>query len=82
MSFFKHSGPARSGFAITTSDVTNFEREAQGIYVGGTGNVVIVTPDGVELTFNNAQAGSVIPWAAIRVNATGTTATGLIGGTS
>jgi hypothetical protein len=82
MSFFKHSGPARSGFAITTSDVTNFAREAQGIYVGGTGNVVIVTPDGVELTFNNAQAGSVIPWAAIRVNATGTTATGLIGGTS
>lgn len=50
-----------------------------GVYVGGAGNLKVVTAGGETVTFNNCQAGSIIPWAVARVFSSGTTATGLIG---
>lgn len=75
-------GDAASGydfFAITTSDSSNFAFQVAGIYVGVGGDVVAVTQAGVAVTFKNAVAGSVLPVCAIRVNATSTTATNLVG---
>lgn len=64
--------------AVTPSDTVNFASGAcRGLYVGGAGNVVAIV-GGVAVTFNGALAGTVLPVAATRVNATSTTATGLI----
>lgn len=70
--------PANEGEAITTSDTVSFTNIARGVYVGVTGDVVIVMPSGAVLTFKNASQGTILPVRAMRVNATGTTATNLI----
>lgn len=65
--------------AITPHASTNFANgQARGIYVGVGGDVVLVAADGSIATFKNAPSGSVIPCAAIRVNAVNTTATNLV----
>jgi hypothetical protein len=72
------AAPAVDGFAITPNDVTNFTVTARGIWCGTAGNVVLITPRGSVLTFA-VQAGSFLPFWAVRVNSTSTTATGLVG---
>jgi hypothetical protein len=73
------SDPSPSFFAITPSDTAGFSVMARAVYVGGDGNVAVVAPNGDAVTFVGAKAGSVIPVNAIRVNATSTTATNLVG---
>jgi hypothetical protein len=73
------SAPAQDAYAITTSDSVNFSSPFRSIYVGGSGNIVVVTPSGTAITFNGALAGTVIPVAGLRVNTTSTTATNLVG---
>lgn len=68
---------------ITPSDSTDIPRNAAGefpaaIYVGVTGNISIVGADGQAATFQNVPVGP-LPVRARRINATGTTASGLIG---
>lgn len=75
-----YSGAARDGLAITPDNSANLSKPVRGIYVGVGGDVKIQTPAGTDLTFVGAQAGSVIPWFAKKVYATGTTAANLIGG--
>ncbi len=74
-----YSDPVSNGFAITPSDATNFTRETRGIYVGTTGNVVVVFPDASTVTFNSVPAGAILPVRAIRVNSTNTTASNMVG---
>lgn len=74
-----YSDPVTNGFAITPSDATNFARETRGIYVGTTGNVVVVFPDTTTVTFSSVPAGAILPVRAIRVNSTNTTASNLVG---
>ena len=73
------TSPAGAAFAITPSDTVDFTRPARGIYIGVSGDVVVITPENTAVTFKNAAAGSVLPVEAIRVNATLTTATDLVG---
>ena len=70
---------AYSAFAITKSDVTNFTFTVCGIYVGGTGDVVVVTKDNTAITFSSVPAGTILPVRAVRVNSTNTTATNMVG---
>lgn len=80
MAFAHYTAAFREPFAITPSDTVNFSRETHGgIYVGGTGDVVAVLYDGSTVTFTAVPAGTILPVRAIRVNATGTTATNLVG---
>jgi len=65
-------------FAIVKSDSDNFAYQVRAIYVGGAGNVAVVTPSGTVVTFNGVPAGSVLPVRAIRVN-DATTATNMVG---
>ena len=48
------------------------------IYVGGTGDIVVVGANDVAVTFSGAVAGSIVPVQAKRVNSTSTTATLLV----
>lgn len=70
--------PALEGEAITKSDTDNFSTTARGIYVGVSGNVVVITPSGAALTFVAVPAGQILPIRCIRVNSTNTTAASMI----
>lgn len=72
------AAPAVDGIAITPNDGANLSVAVRGIYVGGAGTVSLVTPRGTTLSFT-AVAGGYIPFWAVKVNATGTTATLLVG---
>ena len=73
-----HGAPAVDGLAITPNDGANLTVSVRGIYVGGAGTVRITTPRGTVLDFT-VVAGGYIPFWAIKVSATGTTATLLVG---
>lgn len=72
------------GVAIAPSDKVDFVAQGtfgnltSGIYVGVTGNVVVVWQDGSTSTFKGVPAGTVLSVQARRVNATNTTATDLV----
>lgn len=64
--------------AITPSNTVNLANPSV-VYVGGSGNVRVLTAQGDDVTFNNLPAGVVIPVQVIRVYATSTTAVNLVG---
>lgn len=65
--------------AITPSDTADLAQPVS-VYVGGAG-AVKVTPvgGGSAVTFSGLSAGQIVPVQAIRVWATGTSATALVG---
>ena len=70
--------PSNKVVAITPSDTVSFTDGAcRGIYVGVSGDINIVV-NGTASVFKNANAGSIIPVQATRVNATNTIATNLL----
>lgn len=73
------SGPPENAFAVTPGDSTELDYVTRAIYVGGAGNLAVLTQGGQTVTFSNLPAGSMIPIRARRVMATNTTATLLIG---
>ena len=73
------SNPSSGLVAITPSDSTDIGVRIRAIWVGGAGNVAVVCHDGSTQTLVGAQAGSIIPILARRVNSTNTTATNLVG---
>ena len=48
------------------------------VYVGGAGNVAVVTGGGDTVTFTTVTAGSMLPVSVFRVLSTGTTATNMV----
>ena len=74
-----NAAPGVGCFAITPSDTVNFAQIARAIYVGSTGDVVIVNSDGTTCTWAGCPTGFIIPCAAIRVNNTNTHASSLVG---
>jgi hypothetical protein len=62
--------------AITKSDTEN--NAFSGIYVGGAGNVTVVTEEGTTVTFTAPPVGTIIPIRTQKVLAS-TTATLLVG---
>lgn len=69
-------GTARNHIAITKSDATIIQADA--IFVGGAGDVVIKDRDGTSVTYT-VPAGTIIPVQATMVMSTGTTATNIVG---
>lgn len=68
----------RTAFAITPSDTVALTRPCQSFTVGVAGNVSVLTAAG-ETVVIPVIAGFVYPLLVNRVNATGTTATGVVG---
>ena len=72
---------AQDTWAITPSDdLTIAPREFRCFWVGNGGDVTYVTARGNTSLIENIPSGSLIPFAGQRVLATGTTATGIVGG--
>lgn len=61
-------------FAITKHDINELAQVPRGIWVGTAGDVAV---DGVVL--KNVPAGTLLPVSPSKVNATGTTASDLVG---
>lgn len=73
------TAPAAGAFPITPDDAQDLSQVSRALYVGVSGDVVVVMKSGDEITFVNAQAGSVLAVRAMRVKASGTTAQDLVG---
>lgn len=71
--------PAIDAFAVTPSDTVDFTTVARRLYVGGTGDVVVVTKAGNAVTFKAVPAGVTLDIETTRVNDTDTTATDIVG---
>lgn len=81
--FARHSrsltAPPDEAAAIAPSDSADLVFATRALYVGTGGDVRLCMLGGGEVTLANLASGSLIPIRAIKVFATGTTATGLIG---
>lgn len=80
---FQHFGslldsPATDGFDVTPDDDADLQFVTRFLYIGGAGDVSLVTKGGSTLTFTGLSAGSILTIRASRVRATGTTATNII----
>lgn len=62
--------------AVSPSDTA--DNYGSGLFIGGAGNVSLVTEAGDTLTFNTPAVGFVLPIRFKQVRATGTTATNLV----
>jgi hypothetical protein len=57
------------------SSQTSIGNPGCNLYIGGTGNVSVITLGGEQITFNGVPAGTTLPIQVLRLRATGTTAT-------
>lgn len=71
--------PGITLFSVTKSDATIFSPAIRQIYVGGAGDVTVVTSDDVTVTFTSVPAGATIgPFFVKQIKSTGTTATNMV----
>ena len=69
--------------AVTPSDSTDLNSITRGIYVGGSGNIVVIfadDADGATTTLTGLATGVWHPMQVRRVLSTSTTATGIVAG--
>lgn len=70
------NSPARHAAAVTPHDDNDLATVARSLYVGGQGDVTVITAGGEEVTY--VAAVGYIYQMVSRVKATGTTATGIL----
>lgn len=70
--------PGEDAGAVTPSDSVNLTQTARALYVGGFGNISLVTAAGSTVTFSNVQTGTILPVRVRRVNSASTTATNIV----
>ena len=72
------TAPARDAAAVTPDDAPDLPVLPRAIYIGQTGDVSARLAGGQSVVFENVQGGSLLPARAVGINATGTTATGIV----
>ena len=71
--------PARAAFAVTPSDSAELATLPKAIYVGTGGHIVMRgADDAADRTWKNVPAGSILPFRALAIRASGTTAADLL----
>ena len=68
--------PEHGATVVPGADLAHVTRA---LYVGGGGDVAVRLQDGTEITLANVPTGTLIPIRVIRVLATGTSATQIVG---
>ena len=69
--------PASNAAQVAPSDSVDLDFVSRAVFVGGAGTISVEMHGGGTVTFD-AFAGAIIPIRVTRVNATGTTATGIV----
>lgn len=72
------AGPASQAAAVTPSDTVPLPFASKRLFVGGAGNVALVTTGGAMVTYTGVPAGFYLQVRAATVKATGTTATDIV----
>lgn len=75
---FTGMGSFQHAEAVTASDTVDLVKISQVIYVGGTGNISLITASGETVLFTGVPAGTQLRVRATRIRATGTTATAMV----
>jgi len=70
--------PAEHHFTVIPSDTADLAVRPRALRIGGAGSVVLRDAKGADVAYA-VQAGEILPVRALRVMATGTTATGIVG---
>ncbi len=70
--------PSMISVALTAANTDYTQGVARGLYVGGTGDVTIMNPDGTTCVFVSVPAGMILPVMSIQLR-TATTATNVVG---
>lgn len=73
------TSPATHAEPIVPNDSQSLAIATRAVYVGGGGDMRVRMLSGETVTFTGLQAGQFYPLRIVRVLATGTTATGLMG---
>jgi len=73
------SGTYLDATAITPNDTVDLPKPISGFCVTVAGDVRIETPAGSDVTITCSAVGVIYPIAAVKVFATSTTATGIVG---
>ena len=73
------NAPAADAFTITPDDDNDLPIAARAVYVGGGGSLSVVTLAGNTVVFAGLGAGTILPISVVRVRATNTSATGIVG---
>tara|TARA_R110000868_G_scaffold403307_1_gene680459 strand:- start:740 stop:982 length:243 start_codon:yes stop_codon:yes gene_type:complete len=77
MSSIFPTDPAQDAAVVTPSDTAD-QGLVRGLFVGGAGNVSLVTAIGNTVVFTGVLAGSILPVRCTKVRSTGTTATNIV----
>jgi hypothetical protein len=72
------TSPAIGYESVVPSDSVNLAFPCRGVYIGGTGNLSLISPNGETVTLVGLIGGQIYPFAATRIRATGTTATDIL----
>lgn len=72
------SAPAARAAAVTPSDTNPLSADTRALFVGGAGDIALVTSGGDSVTFTGVLAGSILSVRAHQIKATGTTASNII----
>ncbi len=70
--------PASNAAAVTPSDSVALTFASKRLWVGGAGNVTLITVGGATVTYTAVPAGTYLNVRANQVKATGTTATNIV----
>lgn len=70
------TSPASRAAAVTPNNTTDLTSVARALWIGGAGDVAVITAGGDTVTFANVSG--VLPVRVKRVLATGTSATGIV----
>jgi len=70
--------PATRHFAVTPADGSDLANIPRALFIGGAGDIAIRDGAGTDVTYT-VPAGTTLLIRAVRVLATGTTATGIVG---
>lgn len=70
--------PARSASTVAPSDTTPLPTVTRAVYVGQGGDLSVTMVDGDQVTFEAVPSGALLPIRVSTVNATGTSATGIL----
>lgn len=70
--------PATRAQSVAPQDGASLPFRPRAIYVGVGGDLAVTGSDGVETVFRNLSAGTWLPFRAVVIRATGTTASDLV----
>lgn len=75
---FGQDAPGVRWFSVTPSDTDSLPALPRCLYVGGAGDMVVISKFGDSVMLKNIPAGTFVPFRADKILATGTTATYIV----